>query len=321
MRCILIENPGPQSHLIVCDVDTPSCKNDEILVRVKATALNRADILQRQGKYPSPPGESIIPGLEVAGEVVEIGSDVTQFKVGDHIYGLVAGGAYAEYCCVNQHLAALIPKGWDFNHAAALPEALMTTHATLFLLGQLKQGQTLLIHAAGSGISSLAIQMAKLQGAKTITTASATDKVLKAQSLGATSVINYKNEEFDRIIDESSVDLIVDFIGGEYFAKHLKILKPLGKLVQIACMQGYLVEANLLQIMQKRLQINGFVLRSQPLLEKIELWKSAQYHWSTALLNRHVVPVIDSVFRLEEIEQAHSRMMNNEHFGKIIISC
>ncbi|WED44520.1 NAD(P)H-quinone oxidoreductase [Legionella cardiaca] len=320
MRCILIDNPGQSSRLTISEQALPTCQREEILVQVKATAINRADLLQRQGKYPPPVGESIIPGLEVAGEVVDVGSDVTRFQKGDRIYGLVAAGAYAEYCCVNQNLAELIPNNWSYAYAAALPEALVTAHATVFLLGQLQQGQTLLIHAAGSGITSLAIQMAKLKGAKIISTASSEEKILKAKKLGVTTLINYKKEDFETVLEERSIDIIVDFIGGSYFPKHLKLLKSQGKLIQIACMQGHLVEANLLLVMQKRLQINGFVLRPQSLLEKIELWRSAQKLWATSLLNQHIAPVIDSEFRFEDMEQAHARMQNNEHFGKIVVT-
>ncbi|KTD19306.1 quinone oxidoreductase [Legionella lansingensis] len=319
MRCILIDNPGPQSRLQLSEQEIPSCKKEEVLIRVKATALNRADLLQRQGKYPPPPGESIIPGLEVAGEVIAIGSAVTRFKTGDRIYGLVGGGGYAEYCCVNQHLAEPIPIGWDYTYAAALPEALMTAHAAIFLLGQLKSTHTLLIHAAGSGISSLAIQMAKLQGAQIITTTSGDEKIAKAKKLGATLVINYKKEDFETVLGERSVDVIVDFIGGSYFLKHLKLLKPQGKLTQIACMQGHLAETNLLLIMQKRLQINGFVLRSQSIAEKASLWQSMQKQWATVLLNKDLAPIIDSEFSLEDIEQAHARMYSSDHFGKIVV--
>ncbi|ASQ46106.1 NAD(P)H-quinone oxidoreductase [Legionella clemsonensis] len=320
MRCILIENSGPQSRLIINEQPLPVCQKEELLIKVKATAVNRADLLQRQGKYPPPAGESDIPGLEIAGDVIAIGDEVTRFKVGDAVYGLVGSGGYAEYCCVNQHLAERIPSNWDYDHAAALPEALITVHATVFLLGQLMQGQTLLIHAAGSGITSLAIQMAKLQGAKIISTTSTQDKMLKAQKLASITLINYKQKDFEAVLGECTVDVIVDFIGGSYFPKHLKLLKIQGKLIQIACMQGHQVEMNLLRIMEKRLQINGFVLRSQSLAEKAELWKSAQHQWGTALLNQHIMPVIDSKFVFDEIEQAHLRMQNNEHFGKIVIT-
>jgi NADPH:quinone reductase len=319
MRCVLIDNPGPQSRLIFSEVEIPSCDQEQLLVRVKATALNRADLLQRQGNYSPPVGESAIPGLEIAGEVVGIGKKVKRFKIADRVYGLVASGGYAEYCCIHQDLAAKIPEAWDFTYAAAIPEALLTAYATVFTLGQLKQGQTLLIHAAGSGVSCFAIQMANQIGAKVITTASNQEKIDKAKQLGPTTIINYKKEDFAAVIAESSVDLIVDFIGGDYFPKHLRLLKPQGKLVQIACMQGRNVDCDLAVIMRKRLQIIGFVLRPQTIAEKAALWKAVQQQWFNALLNKALHPVIDSEFELADINQAHLHMQASAHFGKIVL--
>lgn len=299
--------------------DKPACHDEQILVQVRATAVNRADLMQRQGKYPPPPGESPIPGLEIAGEVVALGKQVKKFNIGARVYGLVASGGYADYCCLHHDLAALIPPDWDFGYAAALPEALVSAHATVFSRGQLREGQTLLIHAAGSGISSLAIQMAKLQGAKVITTASTSEKMVKGIELGATRVINYKEEDFAALIGEQAIDLIVDFIGGSYFPKHINLLKSKGKLIQMACMSGHLVECDLAKLMRKRLEIIGFVLRSQSIAEKAVLWQSAQQQWAGALLSKALKPIIDSEFSFEELEQAHLRMRNSKHFGKIII--
>lgn len=319
MRCVLIDNPGPQNRLLIVEQEKPSCSPEQLLVRVKAAGVNRADLLQRRGKYPPPAGESTIPGLEIAGVVEAVGSAVNQFQPGDHVYGLVAGGAYADYCCVHQNLAALIPDGLSFSTAAALPEALTTAHVCVFLIGQLKPGQIFLIHAVGSGIASMAIQMARYQGASVITTASSQEKITKASSLGATQIINYKTEDFAALLGEQSIDLIVDFIGGDYFAKHLKLLKPQGKLVQIACMQGAQVNCDLVALMQKRLNIYGFVLRTQSLEEKTAIWQSMQQRWAQALNNKDIVPIIDSEFDLNDIEAAFARMQDNQHFGKIII--
>jgi NADPH2:quinone reductase len=227
LRCITIINPGPDNRLEITEQNIPLCNPDEILVKVHAAALNRADLLQRQGKYPHPPGESDILGLELSGEVVTLGKNVQKFKLGERVYGLVAGGALAEYCLVNQYLAALIPDHWDYTYAAALPEALTTAHATIFILGELKTDDHLLIHAAGSGISSLAIQMASHIGATVFSTVSNQKKMDMAHALGASTVINYKTQDFATIIKSNSLDLIVDFIGKTYFTKHLECLKPL----------------------------------------------------------------------------------------------
>lgn len=319
MRYIIIDNPGPQNKLIIKERERPQCLPEQLLVRVKATALNRADLMQRQGKYPPPAGESEIPGLEIAGEIVAIGSKVKQFKVGQRIYGLVGSGGYADYCCVHQNLAASIPDDWDYSYAAAIPEALITAHTTVFLLGHLKQKENFLIHAAGSGISCFAIQMAKYKDATVYTTASNQEKIAKAKQLGADTIINYKTTDFGEFIGEQALDLVVDYIGGSYFSKHLKLLKAKGRLVQIACMQGHRVECDLATLMKKRLQLLGFVLRPQTLNEKATLWKSAQQHWSAALLTKQLSPIIDSEFKFTDLESAHSHMISGNHFGKIVI--
>ncbi len=319
MRYIHIENPGPHNHLIIAERPQPEYSDSQILVQVRATALNRADLMQRYGKYPPPAGESDIPGLEVAGDVIEVGNKVSQFKPGDRVYGLVGSGGYAEFCPVDESLAHLIPHNWDYPIAAALPEALTTVHATLFDLGALQSGQTLLIHGAGSGIASLAIQMAKLTQAKVITTVGDKSKIEKACALGADQVINYKESDFEDLIEEQSIHLILDFIGGDYFNKHLHLLKPQGKLIQIACLKGSTVECNLGLIMRKRLQIIGFVLRPQSIEEKTRLWNLAHQHWLNALMSKQFAPVIDREFKFEQMEQAHQYMQSSEHFGKIVV--
>ncbi|MCW8410438.1 NAD(P)H-quinone oxidoreductase [Legionella sp. PATHC035] len=319
MRYVHIENPGPHNRLVIEKGPIPEYSDSQILVRVKATAVNRADIMQRYGKYPPPAGESDILGLEVAGEVIEVGAKVTQFKPGDTVYGLVGSGAYAELCPVEASLAQHIPETWDYALAAALPEALMTVYATLFDLGMLESGQTLLIHGAGSGIASLAIQMAKLIGAHVITTVGTDNKLDRAMKLGADQVFNYQKQDFEDLIEDHSVDLIVDFIGGDYFNKHLHLLKPKGKLIQIACLKGSSVECNLALIMRKRLQIIGFVLRSQSIAEKSKLWTQVHKAWANHLRTKKLTPIIDSEFKLEQIEEAHQHMQSGVHFGKIVV--
>lgn len=319
MRYIHINNPGPHSHLTIVQGTSPSYNETQVLVRVQATALNRADLMQRQGKYPPPKGESDIPGLEVAGEIVEVGGKVNEFKPGDKVYGLVGSGAYAEFCSVEASLAHLIPESWNYTLGAALPEALTTVYGTIFDLGNLKAGQTLLIHGAGSGIASLAIQMAKQINAKVITTVGNKNKIDKARALGADHVIEYKNNNFTDFIEEQTVDLILDFVGGDYFNKHLLLLKTQGKLIQIACLKGGMVECNLTLLMRKRLQIIGFVLRSQSLEEKNRLWKLAHEHWFEFLSNKKIAPIIDSEYQFEEMEQAQLHMQSDELFGKVVI--
>jgi NADPH2:quinone reductase len=320
VRYIHIENPGSHNELVILEGEIPQYNESQILVRVKATALNRADLMQRHGKYPPPEGESDIPGLEIAGDVIAIGAKVTQFKPGDKVYGLVGSGGYAEFCAVNESLAHLIPENWNYSLAAALPEALTTVYATVFDLGELRENQILLIHGAGSGIASLAIQMAKLTKAKVVTTIGDNSKKEKALMLGADQVILHKENDFENLIEDHSVDLILDFIGGDYFNKHLHLLKPKGKLIQIACINGSSVECNLSLIMRKRLQIIGFVLRPQTLNEKARLWTLAHERWDDFLLSQRLKPIIDSEFPFEQIEEAHQYMNSGKHFGKIVIN-
>jgi putative PIG3 family NAD(P)H quinone oxidoreductase len=318
MRFIQIQNPGPHAKLQLTQGPKPQCRSSELLVEVHAAAVNRADLLQRAGKYPPPQGESEVPGLELAGKVVALGSKVMGFELGDKVYGLVGSGAFAQFCAVDASLAHRIPQGWSYTMAAAVPEALTTAYATLYDLGKLKAKQTLLMHGAGSGIASLALQMARLSKAFVITTVGDEEKRIKAQAL-AHQVIKYKEQDFEDLIEEQSVDLIVDFVGGDYFNRHLHLLKPKGKLVQIACMSGSTVECNLALLMRKRLQITGFVLRPQSLNEKARLWKLAHAHWFGALENGTLKPIVDSVFPIEELEQAQECMRLGQHFGKISI--
>lgn len=319
MRYINLENPGHHSHLAVTTMTVPIGKPSQILVQVKATALNRADLMQRKGNYPPPQGESNVLGLEVAGDVVSVGEEVNEFKVGDRVYGLVGSGGYAEYCLVEATLAHRIPDDMDYLQAAAIPEALTTVYATLFDIGALKAGQTLLIHGAGSGISSFAIQMAKLLGAKVITTVGTAGKMAKALALGADQVIDYNKNDFEDLIEEQSIDLIIDYVGGDYFNKHLHLLKPDATLIQLACMKGSTVDCNLAIIMRKRLKIIGFVLRSQSILHKSKLWKSAHQEWNKAIKDKQLKPIIDSIFEFDDIAKAHEYFQTSTHFGKIVI--
>lgn len=320
MFYINIVNPGPNSKLELAEASLPQYSATQLLVRVGASGVNRADLLQRQGKYPAPPGASPILGLEMAGEIIAQGDQVRDFKPGDRIMALLNGGAYAEYCLVESSLACPIPDDWSFAFAAAIPEALTTVYGTLFDIGTLKKGQTLLVHGAGSGIASFAIQMAKLIGAEVVTTVGSDSKRTQAYALGAQKVINYQTEDFRSCLDADSIDLILDFIGADYLNKHLELLKPLGKLVQIACMKGAFAECNLALLLRKRLEIKGFVLRSQTLREKKVLWNEACQKWLPFLVNKQLKPIIDSEFRLSEAEQAHQRILSAMHFGKIILN-
>lgn len=320
MKYIVIENIGPESHLNLVEGPIPPYNDNQLLVSVKAAALNRADIFQRHGTYPPPAGESEIPGLEVAGEIIEVGKKVSQFNIGDRVYGLVGGGGYAQYCIIDESLAHHLPKDWDYYTAAALPESLLTVYGTLYELGHLKPNQTILIHGAGSGISSLAIQMAKISKAKVITTIGQQEKWKKAEELGADEIINYTEQDFQQAIPPNSLDLIIDFVGGGYFNKHLILLKPKGKLIQIATLMGAEVECHLGLIVRKRLKIMGFILRHQTIQEKSYLWAKAHEHFFQFFATDQIKPIVDSVFKIEQLEEAFDRMVQGNYFGKIVVS-
>lgn len=323
MRAINCKGHGGTDILEVITTSIPKPGPDQLLVRVKAAALNRADLLQRQGKYPPPVGESPILGLELAGEVSELGENVQGFKIGDRVFGLVAGGAYADYCLLHQDLAFHMPENLSFIEAAAIAEAGITAHATVFELGQLQAGEAILIHAAGSGIGTMALQMAKLRGAQAYVTAGTPEKLARLLELGATAAINYKTQDFVSEIlsltQQTGVDLIMDFIGGSNTNKNLSLLKGAGRLIQIATMGGAQAEIDLRLIMSKLLQLKGFILRSRPLQEKIALAQSFKKNWSPAIAERTLLPIIDSVFQLEDVKIAHQRMQDNRNFGKIIL--
>lgn len=319
MSGICVNNPGPNSQLVVKQYPIPKLKEQEILVKVKACAVNHADLLQRKGHYPPPLGASDILGLELAGQVVTIGNNVSRFKVGQAVYGLVAGGAYAEYSVIHETLAQACPKDWSFTVAAAVPEALSTAHACLVDRAQLKATESFLIHGAGSGIASLAIQMAKYLDAKVICTVGHDEKIKQAKALGANLVIQYNNQSFFEQLGTQSVDVILDYIGGDYVAAHLKLLKPKGRLIQIACQRGAKVDVSLLDLIQKQLTIEGFILRSQSLSEKGQLWKRAHTTWQQALHTQKIKPIIDSIFSIKDVALAHERMQQSKHFGKIVL--
>ena len=318
MKTIRIKNPGKDSHLQIIQRSLPTIQSDELLIKVHAFALNHADLLQRAGKYPAPDGATDIPGLELSGEVVQTGQHTDGFKKGDRVYALVSGGAYSEYCATHFKLVKKLPEGMTFETGCAIPEALMTTHATLIELGQLKKGDSLLMHGAGSGITSFAAQMAHITGSKTISTVGHNHKKEKAINLGIDEVFNH-HDEWHHLINKDSINLIVDFIGGDYVSKHLKLLAPKGRLIQIACMQNHRIEASLIPIMTKQLHIIGFMLRPQSISNKAKLWEQAHQMWQKYLSNQTLQPLIDSTYHLTDVEKAHQRLKNSEHFGKIIV--
>lgn len=323
MKAITFAGYGGPDVLRLDDVPEPVPSPDDLLVRVRASALNRADTMQRRGHYPPPPGESDILGLELAGEVEAVGASVSGFKPGDRVFGLVGGGGYAEKACLDHRMAMSIPPGWDFVKAAAVPEVFFTANETLFTLGRLEAGETVLIHAGASGVGTAGIQMARQVGARVLVTAGSEEKVARTEALGASAGINYKTSDFaERVLELTNgvgVDLVQDFIGAAYWQGNLKCLKRAGRLVLVGLMGGAKVEADLGLIMGKRLQVIGSVMRSQPLENKIAITERFRSRWLPELESGRVQPLIDASFPLSEAAAAHQYMEENRNVGKIML--
>ena len=322
MKAITFATYGEPDVLHLEDVAEPVPTPDDLLVRVRASALNRADTMQRRGHYPPPPGESDILGLELAGEVEAVGANALGFKPGDRVFGLVGGGGYAEKACIDHRMAMPIPHGWDFVKAAAVPEVFFTANETLFTLGRLDAGETVLIHAGASGVGTAGIQMARQAGARVLVTVGSQEKVARTEALGAEAAINYKTTDFaERVLEltDGGVDLVQDFIGAAYWQSNLKCLKTAGRLVLVGLMGGAKVEADLGLIMRKRLQVIGSVMRSQPMENKIAITERFRSRWLPELENGRLQPLIDSSFPLAEAAEAHQYMEENRNVGKIML--
>jgi putative PIG3 family NAD(P)H quinone oxidoreductase len=323
MQAITFTTPGGPEVLTLSTAPDPAPTPEQVLVRVRATALNRADTLQRKGAYPPPPGESDILGLELAGEVESLGSAVQGVKPGDRVCALVGGGGYAEKAVVDARMLIPMPDDWSFVQAAAVPEVFFTAQETMFTLGRLKAGETVLIHAAASGVGTAGIQMAREVGARVLVTAGSAEKIQRCVDLGAHAGCNYKERDFaewvQEVTDKQGVDLIEDFIGATYWERNLRSLKTCGRLVLVGTMGGVKVETSLLLIMSKRLQIFGYVLRARPLTEKIEVTRRFRQDWLPLLASGRIKPIVDKVFPLAQAAKAHQYMEENKNFGKIIL--
>ena len=322
MKAIVVEKPGGADQLKLADVPDPVPGPDDVLVRVHASALNRADTLQREGNYPAQSGASKILGLELSGEVLEAGANVDRFEPGDRVYGLSGGGGYGELAAFHQDLAMPIPEGWDFATAASIPEVFFTSNTALRTLGSLQSGERVLIHAGGSGIGISAIQIAKLIGAEVLITAGSAVKCERAAELGADVTMNYREQDFAEAVRElapDGVDVILDVIGADYWQRNLDSLAPGGRLVLVGLMGGVRGEINLGQILSRRLQVLGTVMRSRPLEARAQITRDYQEFLEPALVDGRMKTVIDSVFPLREAAEAHRYMEANQNFGKIVL--
>ncbi|HEY9100692.1 NAD(P)H-quinone oxidoreductase [Chitinimonas sp.] len=320
MRAVLQDAPGSADTLFLGQVARPHPGPGQLLVRVKAAGVNRADIVQREGRYPPPHGASPLLGLEVAGEVTAVGAGVTAFPPGSAVFGLVAGGGYAEYAVLDEGCAIAKPDWLSFAEAASLPEAWMTAWLNLVELAALGEGETVLIHAGASGVGAAAIQLARLRGATAVVTVGSEEKADFCRRLGAAHAINYRTGSFqDATRAIGGVDVILDCIGGTYLDANLNSLKPDGRLIVIGLMGGSGAELNLGKLLVKRLRVQGSTLRPQPLAVKARLTQSLRDTVLRALQTGHATLTMDRQFPLSEVAAAHRWLEENRNQGKVVL--
>jgi putative PIG3 family NAD(P)H quinone oxidoreductase len=323
MTAIGIKTPGGPEALVAEERPVPVPGPTEVLVRVRAAGVNRPDVMQRKGQYPPPPGAPDIPGLEVAGDVVAVGGNVTRWKTGDKICALVSGGGYAEYCVTDEATALPVPKGFSYVEAAALPETFMTVWHNVFERGALKSGETFLVHGGSSGIGTTAIILAKAFGATVIATAGSPEKCEACRKLGADVAIDYNKEDFVAVTkeatDKNGANLILDMIGGDYVDRNFEAAAVDGRIVQIATQKGTKVTADLRRLMLKRLTLTGSTLRARPVADKAAIARALEAKVWPLLESGKIRPVIDSTYPLAKASEAHARMETSLHIGKIML--
>ncbi|PSR56406.1 zinc-binding dehydrogenase [Adhaeribacter arboris] len=320
MKAIVITQPGAPDVLQLQDRPTPTPAPHEVLIQVKAAGINRPDVFQRKGGYPSPLGvPADIPGLEVAGIITQCGSEVSRWQPGQAVCALLGGGGYAELVVVDARHCLPLPANWSFAEAASLPETVFTVWHNVFQRGQLQPNETFLVHGGTSGIGITAIQLAKAHGARVFTTAGNPEKCAVCKKLGAEKAINYKTQDFAEVLATDGVDVILDMIGGPYTPKNIQLLKPDGRLVFINAMLGQEAEFNALDLMRRRLTITGSTLRPRDANFKAALAAEIEKHVWPLLESQKFKPVIHQVLPLAEAAQAHTLMESSQHIGKLIL--
>jgi NADPH2:quinone reductase len=324
MRAVEISKPGGPEVLKLTKRPVPSPKPHEILIKVAAAGVNRPDVLQRSGNYPVPPDASDLPGLEVAGEVVALGSSARAFKSGDKVCALVHGGGYAEYCVAPEVQALPVPKGLSMVEAASLPETFFTVWGNVYDRGRLAPGESLLVQGGTSGIGVTAIQMAKATGNRVFATAGSDDKCAACVRLGAEKAINYKTQDFVAEIKSATsgkgVDVILDMVGGDYVPKELKILADEGRLVFIAFLRGPKTELDINELMRRRLTITGSTLRPRSVEFKGYLARNLRDKIWPLIEAGKIKPEVYKTFALGEAAEAHRLMESSQHIGKIVLT-
>ncbi len=315
-------NPDDKSLFIAEDA-IPSPGSDEVLIRVRAAGLNRADLLQRAGLYPPPADASPIMGLEVAGEIVAVGDTVDNWRAGDKVCALTHGGGYASYSVAPASQCLPIPTGFSMAEAAALPEALLTVWHNLFQRCALRAGERVLLHGGASGIGTLGIAICKALGAEVYTTAGSAQKCAALQDLGAVRAINYREEDFEEVITElglkDKINVILDMAGGDFIQKNINIAAPEGRIVYIAFIRGFKAEVNFAPLLMKRITLTGSTLRAQNFAQKAVMVEEILARVYPHIESGEIRPIVDRTFALAEVSQAHERMQSGEHMGKLIL--
>jgi NADPH2:quinone reductase len=323
MIAIEIREPGGPEVLIPVERPAPVPAAGEVLIKVAAAGVNRPDVFQRLGRYPPPPGVTDIPGLEVSGIITEVASGAGSFRVGDAVCALVAGGGYAEYCAAPAPQCLPAPRGLELIDAAAIPETFFTVWTNVFERGRLQAGESVLVHGGSSGIGTAAIQLARSFGARVFATAGTAVKCAACERLGAERCINYRDADFVAVVREQTagrgVDVVLDMVGGAYFARNLDVLAPEGRLVEIATLQGAKAELNIQTIMQRRLTITGSTLRARPIADKGAIAEAVHRHVWPLLESGAVKPIVYATFPLRDASAAHRVMESSAHIGKLVL--
>ena len=326
MKAVWISRPGGPEVLEIREVPRPEAIADQVLVQVRASALNRADLLQRQGRYPAPPGfPQDIPGLEFAGEVAEVGPQVTMWKPGQRVFGLIGGGAQAEYVVIQERLLAEVPKNLSWIEAAAIPEAFITAHDALWKQADLRPGETVLIYSVGSGVGLAAVQLVRAIRAVPFGASRTADKIEKAKNEGLEAGLAIQ-ENLDELASAAErwtggkgINVVLDLVGGPYVKASQKLMATKGRIILVGTVAGGSYELDSRFVMGKRLQIRGTVLRARALEEKIQVTQSFASEVVPLFASGVLHPNIDSTFKMADISKAHQRLESNETFGKVVV--
>jgi putative PIG3 family NAD(P)H quinone oxidoreductase len=323
MIAIEIREPGEPEVLVPVERPMPVPGAGEVLIKVAAAGVNRPDVMQRRGRYPPPPGAPDIPGLEVAGTIDAVGANVDEWKTGDAVCALVAGGGYAEYCVAPAPQCLPAPRGLDLVSAAAIPETFFTVWTNVFERGRLAAGESILVHGGSSGIGTTAIQLARAHGARVFATAGSPEKCAACERLGAERAINYRDADFLEAVRAATggkgVDVVLDMVGAEYFARNIDALAVEGRLVEIATLRGAKAELTIPTIMQRRLTITGSTLRPRSVAEKGAIARALRTHAWPLLESGAVKPIVFKTFPLAHAADAHRVMEAGEHIGKLVL--